>query len=319
MHRFRRAMSESWQSFPEFWLPAIYACAACIYIYYSDRVIILLAGDMRHALRWSILKGWFFVAATAVLLCIVLRRVFVRIRRAESQLRAWNETLEQQVAQRTALAEQRAAQLRDMALQLTRAEQQERRRVAQVLHENFQQLLVAAKFNISLLQRHPDRPSHEPLEHIDEAINEAVRVSRLLTVELSPPIIYDVGLLGALRWLARWMHERYGLDVVVDISPGVPEPREEDLRVMLFQVARELLLNVVKHAGTQCARMQMNAADSQFHLYITDDGAGFDPGDRGDTGTRRLATGCSVFASGSSRLVGVSSSIPPSVAAHGSA
>lgn len=284
MSWWRQRTANSWHRTPEVWVPAIYAVAAALWIYASDYVLALLVDTTSRMRAWSTLKGWLFVVSTAGLLLVLLRRVFKRMRQAQrdleasrEQLKVWNETLEARVAERTALAERRAAELRALALELARAEQRERRRVAQILHESFQQLLVAAKFNISLLENHPERPAEVPLGSIRQAVDEAIRVARLLTVELCPPILYDVGLAQAFQWLARWMQERHALQVQVILPTAVVEPPEEDLRVMLFHAVRELLLNVVRHSGVRSAQVEMTCQDNQLRIAVTDDGCGFDP------------------------------------------
>lgn len=270
----------------EIWVPAVYAAIAGFWIYFSDRLVALMARTPERITEWSTYKGWFYVAFTGGLLFLTLRRIFTRIRRtqqqleaSESDLRRLNETLEQRVAERTALAESRADQLRALALQLTQAEQKERRRVAHILHDHFQQLLVAARFNAELLRRHPDRPVDGPLEQIESALVEAIRVSRSLTVELCPPILYDAGLAQAMDWLGRWMLERHGLQVKAAIDPAA-EPAEEDIRVMLFHATRELLLNVVKHAAVKVARLEMTRNDNLLRILVADEGVGFDLSDR---------------------------------------
>ncbi len=204
-------------------------------------------------------------------------------KKAEDALQALNETLEQRVAERTALAERRSAQLRDLALQLIRAEEKERRRVANILHDHFQQLLVAAKFRVGLLRRHPERSRAEILETIEDALAEAIRVSRSLTVELCPPILYDVGLSQALQWLARWMQDRQGLQV--NVSGELPAgPIAQDLQVMLFHAVRELLFNVVKHASVSSASLEMASRDGGLCIAVTDEGTGFDVSGGGSDG-----------------------------------
>ncbi len=149
-----------------------------------------------------------------------------------------------------------------------------------MLHEHFQQLLVAAKFNVGLLQRHPERPAEGPLRQIEEALAEGIRVSRSLTVELCPPILHDGGLVEALQWLGRWMQERHGLQVRVSGRPK-SEPAEEDVRAMLFHATRELLFNVVKHAGVRSARLSLSSRGGQLRIKVADEGAGFDPASAG--------------------------------------
>ncbi len=204
--------------------------------------------------------------------------LFRNLKQVERELTAVNETLEERVAERTSLAEQRAAQLKALASELTLAEQRERRRLAQTLHDHLQQFLVTAKLKLGMLRRRASDEAGQPaLQELEELLDEAINASRSLTVELSPPILYDAGLGAALEWLARQMQERHGLAVVVDTQPHT-EPDTDQWRVLIFQAVRELLFNVVKHAGTQCARVEMTRNDEgELRVAVVDPGVGFDP------------------------------------------
>jgi PAS domain S-box-containing protein len=206
---------------------------------------------------------------------------------AEQQLRSLNETLEQRVEERTKVAEQRAAQLRALATELTQAEQRERRRLAQNLHDQLQQLLVAAKLQLEMARNSTTgggRPA-VALQRADALLNEAVEASRTLAVELSPPILEDSGLSGALEWLGRWMREKHGLQVAVRADHGL-DPAAEETKILLFDAARELLFNVVKHARTDRASVELTGAgEERIALRITDQGSGF------DAGSQQKATG----------------------------
>lgn len=191
-------------------------------------------------------------------------------RAVERQLEELNDTLEQHVVERT-------AQLRALASELIDVEQRERRRLAQVLHDHLQQLLVAARINTSvLLKQVSDSELLQPLEQLDGLLGQAIQSSRSLTVELSPPVLYDLGLPAALHWLARWMLDKHGLTVAVEAEDEA-NPRATSMRVLLFQAARELLFNVVKHAGVDAARVELRRNDDAIRMSVTDEGAGFDP------------------------------------------
>ncbi|MEN6452295.1 MAG: response regulator [Thermoguttaceae bacterium] len=196
----------------------------------------------------------------------------------EQELKALNETLEQRVAERTAVATRRAAQLQALASELTRTEQRERRRLAQLLHDDLQQLLYAARLNLGSLQsRAEDESTQELIGRVDELLSQSIARSRSLTVQLSPPVLYDAGLSAALEWLGRYVQETLGLAVDVTAATAA-EPESEDLRILLFDATRELLFNVAKHAGTRraCVATSIPVA-GRLELVVADDGAGFDP------------------------------------------
>jgi signal transduction histidine kinase len=200
-------------------------------------------------------------------------------KQAEQQLKMLNETLEQRVAERTAVATHRAAQLQVLASELTLTEHRERRRLAQILHDHLQQLLYAARLTLGSLQRHGQS---EPLEEetiarVDKLLEQSLDVSRSLTVELSPPVLYEAGLAAALEWLGRYMQETCGLTVVVEADPH-SDPESEDLCILLFAAARELLFNVMKHAHTETAHVRMRATPKgEVQVVVSDEGSGLNP------------------------------------------
>ena len=184
--------------------------------------------------------------------------------------------------QRRKLAEeelrQKAEQLRMMAAALNRAKDQERKRLAQVLHDGLQQLLVAARIRVLST---PDLPDAErrrkAVGEVREILDEAIRTSRSLTAELNPPILYNVGVVPALDWLAHWMKDKHGLEVEV-CTESEAEPQSETHRVLLFDAARELLFNAVKHAGGGPVRLALTRLPAgEIELVVEDRGPGFDP------------------------------------------
>lgn len=127
---------------------------------------------------------------------------------AEEQLMEWSRTLEQRVAERTAEVEQRVAQLRAMTTELTLAEHRERQRIAKVLHDHLQQLLVGARFHVSSAQSQIVDPQvRQLLDQVNTLLDDSVQSSRSLTAELFPPALREGTFAEALRWLIQWMRD----------------------------------------------------------------------------------------------------------------
>jgi signal transduction histidine kinase len=172
---------------------------------------------------------------------------------------------------------QAVEQLRALASEITLAEQRQRRNLAKVLHDCLQQSLVALKFQVSHLADGTSPDPQATIRRINELLDESLNTSRSLTDDLSPPLDQAEDLLATLEWLARWMEGRHGLTVVLDVeraSPLLPE----DTRILLFESIRELLFNVVKHAGTRSASIIVRREKpEQLRVTVKDEGQGFDP------------------------------------------
>ena len=151
-----------------------------------------------------------------------------RVRQRTTELSQTVSSLQDEMSRRTLAEEvlrQRSEQLRLLASELTLAEQRERRRLAEVLHDNLQQLLVGAKLRLSLLDRSSDSAVKDVAVAVQDLLDESIQCSRSLTAELSPPILHQGGLVPALEWLAVWMQQKHGLNVELQTQdsaePGI--------------------------------------------------------------------------------------------------
>lgn len=191
----------------------------------------------------------------------------------EQQLRELNETLEAQV-------EERMRQVRELSSQLAVAEREERRRISQLLHDDLQQRLYSMQVQMAMLQQLAREGDAESIQAemaaIEAALRESVVVTRHLSIDLSPPILEGEGLTDALSWLASQMQEKHHLIVQVVADDSFPIA-DEGLLTMLFQMVRELLFNIVKHAGVPQARVSLSRQNGYILLKVEDDGQGFDP------------------------------------------
>ncbi len=193
-------------------------------------------------------------------------------REAEQQLRRMNETLEQQVEERT-------RQVRKLASDLTMAQQKERRRLSQILHDSLQQRLYGIQMKMTFVTKHAKSGDTEALiDYAQQAydwLDEAINTTRQLSVDLSPPVLGADGLTDAIDWLKSHMAELHGLEVVVEADhPFYVEDR--DMLVLLFHMVRELLFNVVKHGDTDRATVGLDEEDDGIVIRVHDEGRGFE-------------------------------------------
>ena len=93
--------------------------------------------------------------------------------------------------------------------------------------------------------------------------------------DISPPVLYDFGLVSAIDWLLDNVREQHGIRTNLE-NDGRPKPMEEDIRVTLFQVARELIMNAVKHSEAESLDVSIRRDDGNIVIGIEDDGIGFD-------------------------------------------
>ena len=205
--------------------------------------------------------------------------------RTEDELRQLNQNLESTVAARTADLERRDRQLRSLTTGLVRAEQEERERIAQVLHDDLQQLLYSAQMRLGLLDDELGTLRSERLEeHLSEIgqhLDDGIALARSLSVDLAPQVLHADDFGEVIRWLAHQMTEMH--DLTVEVQMPIPIVVEDpDLRIMLYQTIRELLFNVVKHAETDGARITIASRPGELDVHgeldveVSDDGRGFD-------------------------------------------
>ena len=197
---------------------------------------------------------------------------------AELAMQRINETLERRVAERTQSLLHYQEQLRALAAELTLTAETERRRLARELHDYLAQQLVVCQLRLSQIKRHARSTETESMiRDVDELLAACVRYTRVLIAELSPTILYEAGLVPALRWLSDQMQQQHQLVVTVHAKTDIPMLPEEQA-ILLFQAVREFLINVVKHAGTQSAWVTADRRDRNVVIAVRDEGLGFDAG-----------------------------------------
>lgn len=169
------------------------------------------------------------------------------------------------------------SRLRSLSSRLSLTEERERRRIATELHDRIGHALANASMQLRRL-RHPDAPENEQkrlLDAVDALIEQTIQDTQTLTFELSPPVLYDLGLEAAIDWLAEQTQSQHDISVRF-VDDTTPEPMDESVRILLFQAVRELLFNVVKHARATQVTISIARKEGYVRIAIEDNGIGFD-------------------------------------------
>jgi PAS domain S-box-containing protein len=215
------------------------------------------------------------------------------------ELRETIARLEQEASRRLAAEQQqehafheltqRARQLQQLTLELAQAEDRERRRLAEILHDDLQQQLAAAKFHVSILggRVKNDAVLQRMTGQLNQILNDAIDKSRSLSHELSPAVLHQGSLADTCEWLAGQMRAKHGLTVHVEARDR-GESQSETIKSLLYRTAREILFNVAKHAHVDEARLRLQRQRGRVRMTIADRGQGFDPTTLGKTGGHGL-------------------------------
>jgi signal transduction histidine kinase len=192
-----------------------------------------------------------------------------------AQVAARTRELEQEVAVRREAersAGENAARAKALSSRLLRVQEDERRALAQELHDQIGQLLTGLRFQLEAAR---EAAASAPL---DEALNvtaELLRSVRELTLQLRPRMLDDLGLKPALEWQTKLFQNQTGITVELDLA--LPEKRlGSELETTVFRMVQEALTNVARHSGATSAVVTVTADDHALQVEIADRGRGFD-------------------------------------------
>ncbi len=167
-------------------------------------------------------------------------------------------------------------QLRLLASELLLAEEQERRRIAMDLHDNIGQMLALTRIKLGVLKNTlSGTVQSDAVGGIVELIDQSIGYTKSLTFELSPPLLYDIGIEATIEWLAEQMQKQHYILFYCE-NDGSPKPLTRDVSILLFQTVRELFMNIVKHSQAHQVNVGISREDGAIKIVVEDDGIGFD-------------------------------------------
>jgi two-component system sensor histidine kinase UhpB len=176
---------------------------------------------------------------------------------------AFNEMLERLEAER-----------RDSVARALAAQEGERLRVAQELHDGVGQSLTGVVLQLGRAARDMADPDRERVLEAQETARDSLEEIRRIARMLRPEALDDLGLASALLVLGERVAEHSELEVDVHVQPGLPE-FSGDAELVLYRVAQEALTNVARHAGAKRATVSLALAGGRPRLEVDDDGHGF--------------------------------------------
>jgi signal transduction histidine kinase len=197
-------------------------------------------------------------------------------------LRAFEVETQRQIAElqaaRVEEAQRRETLRGELLRRVVAAQEAERQRIARELHDATGQALTALGLGLrgvaTTLGEDGDRTAHM-LRKLEGLAAGSLDELRRLIADLRPSHLDDLGLDAAMRWYAKELQARAGLDVTVEIT-GTPRPLSPPVRIALFRIAQEALTNVIKHSGETRAGVRLGYTGQGVNLQVEDSGCGFD-------------------------------------------
>lgn len=201
-----------------------------------------------------------------------------RLKETESKLKQSQQEIESLTKKCETRVVQQREQVRRLVSEVLITEQKTQQAIAQVLHDDLQQVLFSLQMqtdDISRMLVGNEQLVLERLWKLREAVDLAFTITRQVAVDLKPPVLPSENFTESLGWLVALMKGRYGLEVELKITLYSSWPGQE-VNILIYQTIRELLFNVVKHAGVKQAQVEVVADGGCLNITVSDQGQGFD-------------------------------------------
>lgn len=164
--------------------------------------------------------------------------------------------------------------LKHLNLELTLAEEKERKRIAEYIHDAIGQTLSLAFLKLSSVHSEILQPDvYEMIQESTELINSAISESRSLTYDLSPPVLYEFGLIAAIQWKLDHL-QSMGIKTVFN-SNEITLSLDTNVRIIVYRIICELLANIMKHAEAKVIKIEITKSPGEYCISVIDNGIGF--------------------------------------------
>lgn len=244
---------------PPLQLALIFLLFGITWIILSDFLSLYLAkNNLNFLLRVQTYKGVFFMFIGAVFIFVISRRIFARQQELQQQLN-----------------EERLKYKSDLALEVFNAQERERKKLGEELHDNINQLLGVVKLYIEHAQVNPEA-QQEMLKKSSEYLRQVINEIRSLSKSLVSPELNDLGLIASINELIDSIHQISNMQIDIHKN-GFKEDELTDIqKLMVYRITQEQLNNILKHSKAEHVAIAFQRAGSQIQISIEDDGIGFD-------------------------------------------
>jgi signal transduction histidine kinase len=168
--------------------------------------------------------------------------------------------------------------LQTLSSAIVNIQEEERRRIAQELHGEAGKALTGIKMNLEWVEKELGEAQAPILDRIREVKSQVAKTLeelRRLSYDLRPAILDESGLIPTLRWYTEEYSKRTKVAVHLQTN-GTQKRFSPKIEILLYRIVQEALTNVAKHAQAESVVLTLEKKDVHAHLYITDDGKGFE-------------------------------------------
>jgi signal transduction histidine kinase len=245
---------------PPMQLALVFLVFGTLWIMISDFISIYLAdNNLRFLSRVQTYKGVFFMIISAVLIYFISSKILKRQRNLQQQLH-----------------EERTHYKNELALEVFKAQEEERKKIGEELHDNINQLLGVVKLYIEHAQVNP-AAQNEMLKKSSEYLRQVINEIRGLSKSLVSPTLNDLGLVESIRELSDSILKISDIQIDIHKSDFSEDSLSDLQKLMIYRITQEQLNNILKHSHAEHVDIELKKNGSQVQLTIEDDGVGFDP------------------------------------------
>src|SRR5688500_13778423 len=244
---------------PPMQLALVFLLFGVVWIILSDLLSMNIAqNNLNFLSRVQTYKGVLFMFLGAIFIYIFSRKIFLR-----------QEGLQQQ------LNEERNRYKNELALEVFNAQEKERMKIGEELHDNINQLLGVVKLYIEHAQVNPSAQD-EMLKKSSEYLKQVIDEIRGLSKSLVSPTLNDLGLIESIRELIDSILKIRNIQIDIHKDDFSEEVLSDIQKLMVYRITQEQLNNILKHSKAEHVDIAFSRHGSQVQLTIEDDGVGFD-------------------------------------------